>query len=85
MKKLKKLLINYEKLMNSDELRILKGGDGPATCCCFDLSTYCCYGILLSEEGDCETDCKYAFGPNASGNPGNCGPYCRPCGIGYGY
>lgn len=67
MKKIKKLQINPEKLINNNELMTLKGGydgDEPCTCTCYNyfISPPIWYGYLLSETGDCPEDCRYAFG-----------------------
>jgi hypothetical protein len=82
MKNFKKLQFKAERLINDDELMKLKGGTetDPTTCCCVDTTLICCWGYLLSESGDCETDCREAFGPTAGGTNGlNCGPACPSC------
>jgi hypothetical protein len=70
MKKLNKLQINPEKLMKNEELITLQGGEGnPCTCLCYKLiPAYSPLGYLVSETGDCDHDCWYAFGPMATGN-----------------
>jgi len=66
MEKLRKLEINPERLMKDEELVVLRGGySGPCTCFCFNIWTT--FGYLLSESGDCPTDCLYAFQHNATG------------------
>jgi natural product precursor len=67
MKKLNKLQINPEKIMKNEELVTLRGGygNGPCTCLCYNI--YQTFGYLLSETGNCDTDCLYAFGHHATG------------------
>ena len=82
MKTLVKLQINSDKIIKDKELTALRGGYS-GTCCCYDIDCICVIGYLLSDTGDCENDCIYAFaGPgrsNVSGTMGNCGPYAPPC------
>lgn len=62
MKKLNKLPINSEKLLENEELMTLRGGyGGPCTCGCWNWWTLFIYGYLVSASGDCHTDCRYAF------------------------
>jgi hypothetical protein len=79
MKKLNKLQINSEKLMKSEDLMTLRGGEA-CTCCCGDAENECCYGYLVSESGQCQVDCQYVFGIQANGTCGNCSPSCPICG-----
>ena len=63
MKKLGKLNINPEKVIKNDELFTLKGGVyGPCTCLCVNHNTYVWEGYLVSQTGDCNEDCTFAFG-----------------------
>lgn len=72
MKKLTKIEIKPEKLIKNEELLTLRGGyDGPCTCGCRNAITGYIFGYLLSESGDCRTDCRYAFG-EWIGNTGVC-------------
>jgi hypothetical protein len=66
MKKLNKLQINPEKLMNNEELLALKGGYDACTCLCWRGTTI--LGYLVSGTGDCPSDCAYAFGEGATGS-----------------
>jgi hypothetical protein len=83
MKKLGKLQINSEKLMKNEELTSLRGGYGAGTCCCWDEDCICVIGYLVSDTGNCDNDCIYAFAspqrPNVGGIMGNCGPSAPPC------
>jgi hypothetical protein len=79
MKKLGKLEINPEQLIKNEELLKLRGGYNPCTCCCVNYERACCYGYLVSESGDCPTDCMEVFGPDAGGKCYNCGPACPSC------
>jgi hypothetical protein len=68
MKKLKKLEINSEKLMKNAELLALRGGySGPCTCLCWDKTTYVNHGYLVSETGNCPSDCDDVW-PNSTGS-----------------
>jgi len=77
MKKLKKFLINPEKVIKNDELVDLKGGysDYPCTCVCFDANLWVeehildCWGYVFSES-DCPSDCQAVFGILATGDCG---------------
>jgi hypothetical protein len=71
MKKLNELLINSGKLIKNDELLTLKGGNSSAcTCLCWtSFPTHHWLGYLVSEEGTCMYDCRYAFpGLSATGD-----------------
>ena len=78
MKKLNRLLINYERIIRKEELIALRGGEA-CTCCCGDWNHECCYGYLLSQTGNCDADCKYVFGMTATGLCGNCASNCPVC------
>lgn len=74
MKKLGKLQINPEKLMNDKELIALRGGyDGPCTTICYGDQGNTCYGYLVCDSGNCDEDCQYAYGdPTAYGILSSC-------------
>jgi natural product precursor len=75
MKKLHKLEINSEKIINNRELLSLRGGYGACTCTCYtNFDPICCYGYLLSETGNCPKDCHDVFGAFATGQCGNVYP-----------
>lgn len=61
MKKLNKLNINSEKIINGEELITLRGGYGSGcTCSCIP------GGYLVSPYRDCGHDCYEAFGSSGS-------------------
>jgi hypothetical protein len=52
--------------MKNEELSYLRGGyNGPCTCGCWNWMTYYIYGYLVSESGNCDADCRYAFSGSA--------------------
>jgi natural product precursor len=59
MKKLGLLKLNREKIINDEELKILKGGDtGSCQCWCYDGPMV--MGIMASlNQTDCFDDCHY--------------------------
>jgi len=57
MKKLSKLLINSERIINDKELQTLKGGDGPC-CVCIQPGTHIVMGYLAAyDQSSCDTYC----------------------------
>jgi len=74
MKKLNKVQINPDKVMNVRELITLRGGyDGPCTTICYGGQGNICYGYLVCDSGNCDQDCRYANGdPTAFGIPSSC-------------
>ena len=59
MKKLNKLQINHEKLMNNDELLALRGGYGDVACACKkDGITLCTGDDSVNNCGDGYGSCK---------------------------
>ena len=74
MKKLNKLQINSERLINNDELITLRGGySGPCTTVCYGDFGTICYGYLTCVSGFCDQECQYAFSdPSAYGIPSTC-------------
>jgi hypothetical protein len=68
MKKLNKLQVNSNKLMEQKELVSLKGGGEPCTCLCWEINNpthY--YGYYVSSSGYCLYSCQEAFGSWATG------------------
>jgi natural product precursor len=56
MKKLNKLQINSEKLMNNEELITLRGGYGNCSCACTLNGEH----MAASSESECKSNCKAA-------------------------
>lgn len=61
MKKLNKLQINPERLMEDTELLTLKGGYGTGCCECKDWNQNTLGYIVASTPATCNTDCFYTF------------------------
>lgn len=75
MKKLSRLLIDREKVINNEELVNLKGGYGdgsPCTCTCYHIALGQCSSYLYSATGNCAAECAAWLGTSYSGNCGNC-------------
>ena len=74
MKRLNKLQINSDKVMNVRELITLRGEyDVPCTTICYGDQGKICYGYLVCDSGNCDEDCQYAYGdPTAYGILSSC-------------
>ena len=80
MKKLGKLSINPEKIIQNEELINFKGGYGaaPCTCTCFDQNKFVenpdepldCLGYVFTFT-DCVSECQEFYGMHATGECGN--------------
>ncbi len=73
MKKLKRLQINHDKLMNNDELLALSGGYGSCEFYCwvyYDGGAPAFNGVCCGDSGlGCEMDCNAYWNPR--------GAYCQ--------
>jgi natural product precursor len=62
MKKLNKLQINSEKIINNEELLALRGGYGTCTCMCWRGGGVN-LGYLVTQDIFCHEACVYAWEP----------------------